>query len=85
MALAVHRTGTILCDRSNHKPDSNKRCASATRQHTCGNPGRCAHASTLRYWDQQADWEIIPRLAEDQRGLVRSWPHDRHGRAGGRA
>jgi hypothetical protein len=44
MALAAHRAGTIFkkCDRSNHKPDSDKRCASATCQHTCGNPGRCA-------------------------------------------
>jgi len=52
MALAVNRTGTIFkkCDRSNHKPDSNKRCATSTCQHTCDNPERCAHAWTLRYW-----------------------------------
>ena len=52
MALAVTRTGTIFkkCDRSNHKPDSNKRCAASTCQHTCDNPERCAHAWTLRYW-----------------------------------
>jgi hypothetical protein len=32
MALAVTRTGTIFkkCDRSDHKPDSNKRCAAST-------------------------------------------------------
>ncbi len=52
MALAVSRTGTIFkkCDRSNHKPDSNKRCATSTCQHTCDNPERCTHAWTLRYW-----------------------------------
>ena len=49
MALAVHRTGTMLCDRSNHKSDSNKRCASATCQHTCDNSERCAHIWTPRY------------------------------------
>jgi hypothetical protein len=50
MALAAHRAGTIFkkCDRSNHKPDS-KRCASATCQHTCDNPERCAHIWTPRY------------------------------------
>jgi len=51
MALAVNRTGTIFkkCDRRNHKPDSNKRCATSTCQHTCDSPERCAHAWTLRY------------------------------------
>ena len=52
MALAVSRSGTIFkkCDTSNHRPDSNKGCASSTCQHTCDNPERCAHAWTLRYW-----------------------------------
>jgi hypothetical protein len=52
MTLAVSRTGTIFkkCDRSNHKPDFSKRCATSTYQHTCDNPERCAHAWTLRYW-----------------------------------
>ena len=53
MALAVNRSGTIFkkCDRSNHRPDSNKRCASATCQHTCArHPRKCTHAWTLRYW-----------------------------------
>lgn len=52
MALAVNGSGTIFkkCDRSNHRPDSNKGCASSTCQHTCDNPERCAHAWTLRYW-----------------------------------
>jgi hypothetical protein len=51
MALAARRAGTIFkkCDRSNHEPDSNKRCASATCQHTCDDPERCAHAWTLCY------------------------------------
>ena len=51
MALAAHRAGTFFkkCDGSNHKPDSNKRRASATCQHTCDDPERCAHAWTLRY------------------------------------
>lgn len=50
MALAAHRTGTLVkkCDRSNHKPDSNKRCASATCQHTWGNPEHCPRALALR-------------------------------------
>jgi integrase len=51
MALAVNRTGTIFkkCDRSNHKPDTNKGCAVGTCQHTCEKPERCPHAWTLRY------------------------------------
>jgi integrase len=52
MALAVNRTGTIFkkCDRSNHRPESNKNCAAGTCQHTCDKPDRCPHAWTLRYW-----------------------------------
>ena len=52
MALAVNGSGTIFkkCDRSNHRPDSNKGCASSTCQHTCDTPERCPHAWTLRYW-----------------------------------
>ena len=59
MALAVTRTGTILkkCDRSNHKPDSNKKCATGTCQHTCGNPDKCPHAWTLRYWVNDSQLE----------------------------
>jgi hypothetical protein len=36
MALAVNGSGTIFnkCDRSNHRPGSNKGCASSTCQHT---------------------------------------------------
>jgi hypothetical protein len=51
MALAADRAGTSFekCDRSNHKPDSTKHCASATCQHTCGTCGRCACVRTLRY------------------------------------
>ena len=52
MALAVNGSGTFFkkCDRSNHRPDSNKGCASSTCQHTCDTPERCQHAWTLRYW-----------------------------------
>jgi integrase len=52
MALAVNRSGTIFkkCDRSSHRPDSNKGCASSACQHTCDHPERCSHAWTLRYW-----------------------------------
>ena len=52
MALAVNRSGTIFkkCDQANHRPDSNKGCASSACQHTCDNPDRCPHAWTLRYW-----------------------------------
>jgi len=52
MALAVNGSGTIFkkCDRSNHRPDSNKGCASSTCQHTCDSSDRCPHAWTLRYW-----------------------------------
>lgn len=51
MALAVSRTGTVFkkCDRSNHKPETNKSCAVGTCQHTCDKPERCPHAWTLRY------------------------------------
>ena len=51
MALAVNRTGTISkkCARSNHKPETNKKCAAGTCQHTCDKPHKCPHAWTLRY------------------------------------
>lgn len=52
MALAVNGSGTIFkkCDRSNHRPDSNKGCASSACQHTCDTPERCQDAWTLCYW-----------------------------------
>jgi integrase len=54
MALAVNRTGVVLkkCDTSNHRPESVKRCATATCQHTCpaNTIEKCPHAWTLRYW-----------------------------------
>jgi hypothetical protein len=58
MALAVNGSGTIFkkCDRSNHRPDSNKGCASSTCQHTCDNPERCQHAWTLRSLMPGARW-----------------------------
>ncbi len=44
---------TILkkCDRSYHRPETNKGCAAGTCQHTCepGETGRCRHAWTVRY------------------------------------
>jgi hypothetical protein len=52
MALAVNRAGTIFkqCDRSSHKPDTNRKCANDTCRHTCDRPEKCPHAWTLRYW-----------------------------------
>lgn len=45
--------GTIFkkCDRSAHRPESNRRCADGTCQHTCEPSAveRCPHAWTLRY------------------------------------
>jgi hypothetical protein len=51
MALAVNRTGTIFkqCDRSYHKPDTNKKCVAGSCQHMCEKPEKCQHAWTLRY------------------------------------
>jgi hypothetical protein len=51
MPLALKGTGTIFkkCDMSNHRPETVKRCASATCQHTCDNPEKCSHAWTVRY------------------------------------
>src|SRR5580658_10828745 len=39
------------CDRTYHKPDSNKGCASGTCQHTCEarQVPACAHKWTVRY------------------------------------
>jgi integrase len=39
------------CDRSNHKPDTNKGCAAGTCQHTCEawQAPNCAHKWTVRY------------------------------------
>jgi len=58
MALAVNGSGTIFkkCDRSNHRPDSNKGCASSTCQHTCDNPERGQRAWTLRSLMPGARW-----------------------------
>src|SRR5690349_7202534 len=51
MALAVNGSGTLFkkCDRSNHRPDSNKGCASSTLQHTCDATEHCHRAWTLRF------------------------------------
>ena len=63
MALAAHRACTIFkkYDRSNHKPDSTKRCACAICQHTCDNPEGCARLDPALPSVQQAASEIIPR------------------------
>jgi hypothetical protein len=39
------------CDRTNHRPDSNKQCASGTCQHTCdaAQVQDCGHKWTVRY------------------------------------
>jgi hypothetical protein len=52
MTLGVNRSGTISkkCGKVDHRPDSNQGCASSACQHTYGNPDRCPHAWTLRYW-----------------------------------
>jgi hypothetical protein len=47
----VQATVFKKCDRTWHKPDSNKVCAAGTCQHTCepGQVGECAHKWTVRY------------------------------------
>ncbi|MCW2930190.1 MAG: hypothetical protein JWM19_1152 [Actinomycetia bacterium] len=39
------------CDRTYHRPDSNKQCAGGTCQHTCeaAEVEKCRHAWTVRY------------------------------------
>jgi hypothetical protein len=51
MPLALNRTGTIFKkrDMSNHRPETVKRCSSATCQHTCDTSEKCSHAWTLRW------------------------------------
>jgi hypothetical protein len=52
-ATSVKVTATILkkCDRSNHRPESNKACAASTCQHTCEPSAvkTCQHRWTIRY------------------------------------
>ena len=54
MALAVNRTGVIFkkCDMSYDRPETVKRCAAGTCQHTCkpDTIEKCKHSWTLRYW-----------------------------------
>jgi hypothetical protein len=63
--LALNRAGVVFkkCDRSGHKPESNKACAADTCQHTCAGPERCSHAWTLRYW---ADGKQRERSFQDE-------------------
>lgn len=72
MPLAMNRTGVVLkkCDRSNHRPDTNKACASDTCQHTCTDIERCGHAWTLRYWVNGTQRERSFRDLTDARGRV---------------
>ena len=48
------------CDRSNHKPDSNNKCAAGACQHTCqpSEIDKCSHAWTLRYWDATKNKQV---------------------------
>jgi hypothetical protein len=47
----VQATIIKKCDRSNHRPESNKGCAAGTCQHTCepGQVADCPHKWTVRY------------------------------------
>jgi integrase len=47
----VQATIVKKCDRANHKPDTNKGCASGTCQHTCdaAQVENCSHKWTVRY------------------------------------
>ena len=47
----VQATVFKKCDRSHHKPDSNKGCAAGTCQHTCEawQVPNCPHKWTVRY------------------------------------
>jgi Phage integrase family len=47
----IQATIVKKCDRTNHRPDSNKQCANGTCQHTCdpAQAGHCAHKWTVRY------------------------------------
>ncbi len=47
----IQATIVKKCDRTNHRPDSNKQCANGTCQHTC-DPAQvqdCGHKWTVRY------------------------------------
>ena len=53
MALAVNGSGTVFkkCDKSNHRPDSNKGLrVFHLPAHVRTTRERCQHAWTLRYW-----------------------------------
>jgi integrase len=72
MPLAMNRTGVIFkkCDRSSHRPGTNKACASDSCQHTCSDIERCAHAWTLRYWVNGKQRERSFQDLTDARGRV---------------
>jgi hypothetical protein len=72
MPLAMNRTGAVLkkCDQSNHRPGTNKACASGTCQHTCPDIERCGHARTLRYWVNGKQRERSFKDLTDGRGCI---------------
>jgi integrase len=65
----VQATVFKKCDRSYHKPDSNKGCAAGDCQHTCepGRVGECPHKWTVRYSVSSRQREqSFPTLTEAQ-------------------
>jgi hypothetical protein len=65
----VQATVFKKCDRTQHKPDSNKLCAAGTCQHTCepAQAGDCAHKWTVRYSVNSRQREqSFPTLTEAQ-------------------
>lgn len=72
MPLAMNRAGVILkkCDRSSHRPGTNKACESGTCQHTCADVERCVHAWTLRYWVNGKQRERSFKDLTDGRGRI---------------
>jgi integrase len=69
----MDRAGVILkkCDRTYHKPESNRACAAGTCQHTCEHPQRCPHAWTLRYWANGRQRELSFKDDIDGQGRVK--------------
>jgi integrase len=68
----MNRTGVVFkkCDRTGHRPDTNKACAADTCQHTCADTERCPHAWTLRYWANGTQRERSFKDLTDARGRV---------------
>src|ERR1700727_752169 len=51
LTAAVEATIFKKCDRTYHRPETNKRCVSGACQHTCepAEAGKCGHKWTVRY------------------------------------